>query len=96
MIRINLSMDNGATSKYLTARGGVCIPSPGNAGLTCPLQLVPWTQTSFASQLPAGLVFGELSTSPTTPRPHHCCVTEGETLRVLWSHRHPNPISLEG
>lgn len=76
MIRINLSMDNGATSKYPTARGGVCIPSPGNAGPTCPLQLVPWTQMSFAPSIqpdPAALVFGELSPSPTTPRPHHCC-----------------------
>lgn len=92
-------MDNGATSKYPTARGGVYIPSPGNAGPTCPLQLVPWTQTSFAPSIqpdPAALVFGELSPSPSTPRPHHCCVTGGETPRVLRSHRHPNPIPLDG
>lgn len=75
MTRINLSADNGPTSKYLTAHGRVCIPSPGDAWTTCPPQKVPWAQASFAPSTqpaPTAVVFGELSPSPTSPRPHHC------------------------
>lgn len=75
MMRVNLSMDNGPTSKYLTARGAVCIPPPGDARRTCPPQKVPWAQASSVPSIqpaPAALVFGELSPNRTTPGPHHC------------------------
>lgn len=96
MIRTNLSEDNGPTSKHLAARGGVCVPSPGDARPTCPPQHGHGQALLPASSLPPQLWYlGIYHPAPPPPGPISA-VAGGETLGVLRSSRHPHPISPGG